>query len=160
MQKTYNDILISIYQAHRPMSDGLGRQEYTAFAAVSGLSSRREGICVYNQVEDWTIDNEGPWHMGSPSCRKAVKIVLPDGVHYGEYEIAGVSMTGLHGQYSARDGMGRSVYVFCEPVEVVDDDYETAIDTAVAGGIYLSVPTETGDREIVPVETVASSELF
>jgi hypothetical protein len=155
------DIVVSIYSAHRP-TQTKGINEYGGFAGVSYAQSNCGAtVTAHIQEPGWILDSEGPWQIGSPPCRKLVRIGLPDGVNCGPYSIANVDRDGLYSDYSARDGMGSAVHAMCaQSVKVDDDDIEAAIDAAIASGILLSVPQQDGTRELIQAEILDISPIY
>lgn len=160
-----HDIVVTIYQAYTPgdlSKFGPERHKtYGGFAGVSLLSSRPEGVTIADKVPDgWQIDHE-IGGLGVPPYRKRVKIKLPYGVHYGDYSVNAVTLTGLYADHQAADGMGRSVYVYCNDAPKANEgDYNGAIDEAIASGIMLSIPSKDGDRREMQAEVVAVSDLY
>ena len=129
-----------------------------SYGVVSSVSTRPEGPQGTDKLtaEGWTVHKP----QGAP-CRKAVMIVLPADVHDGSYKVGGCTLNGLYADHSARDGMGATVYVLCNPQQgATSHDYNGAIDNTIAVGLSLSVPQEDGTRAIIPVKVLATTALY
>lgn len=162
--RTY-DIIVAVHHAIKaPSRDTYGPESvglYGTAAGVSLLSTRPEGPNLAGLLpEGWGIYNElrseEPW-------RKIVKIVLPEDVEGGDYLLANVTINGLHStRYSAKDGMGSTVYVLTKEARLMDikESNNDAIDRAIRSGIVLLVPGADGKRHETPVEVAAVSELY
>lgn len=88
-------------------------------------------------------------------------IELPADVHEGDYKVGGCTLNGLYADHAARDGMGATVYVLCNPQQgATSRDYNGAIDNTIAAGLSLSVPLADGTRAIVPVKVLATTALY
>ncbi len=129
-----------------------------SYGVVSSVSTRPEGPQGTDKLtaEGWTVHKP----QGAP-CRKAVMIELPADVHDGSYKVGGCTLNGLYADHSARDGMGATVYVLCNPQQgATSHDYNGAIDNTIAVGLSLSVPQEDGTRAIIPVKVLATTALY
>lgn len=129
-----------------------------SYGVVSSVSTRPEGPQGTDKLtaEGWTVHKP----QGAP-CRKAVMIELPADVHDGSYKVGGCTLNGLYTDHSARDGMGATVYVLCNPQQgATSHDYNGAIDNTIAVGLSLSVPQEDGTRAIIPVKVLATTALY
>lgn len=147
-------ILVSIFSAEQPKSSSHEPSAIRNFAAVSELSDSFLGGSS-RQLFDLglsTFSQELP-------IRKTVEIELPEDVADGEFSIANTKHNGLHSDFYRTDGNGSAVYISCgAPALVNGYDYDTAIDQAIASGIYLSVPRKNG-RESVRAKVVRIGEL-
>lgn len=161
-------INVSIYSAYKPGIPGdrgpNGLKQYIGVAGVSGLDCRPEffGVSrnIPKDVGEIVIDKE-VGSLGSPPYRKRITIQLPANVHYGSFEFANCHMDGLYSDYSATDGMGPCVGVWCRQSILFDNhDYEAAIDAAIASGIILYAPTKDGARAEIPVRILEISHIF
>ena len=156
-------ITLAIHAAQRPAPDATEHNPakvYDGFAAVSSTSTRPEGPTAGNEMiaSGWTVYQE-------TSRRQLVKIELPEGVEASPYTVGGVKLYGLHASAAAgraaRDGMGATVYVLCNPQqEATSRDYNGAIDNTIAAGLSLSVPQADGTRAIIPVKVLAVTALY
>lgn len=129
-----------------------------SYSVVSSVSTRPEGPQGTDKLtaEGWTVHKP----QGVP-CRKAVMIELPKDVHDGSYKVDGCTLNGLYADHAARDGMGATVYVLCNPQQgATSRDYNGAIDNTIAAGLSLSVPQEVGTRAIIPVKVLATTALY
>ena len=162
------DIIVTIYQAYKPGVPGSqgpsGLPRYCGVAGVSNLNCRPEFFGVTRNLsesnKDVCIDKE-IGGLGQPPYRKSVKIELPDHVHYGDFEMSGLAMRGLYSDFSATDGMGSFVGVWCrESVVFEDENREKAIDEAIKSGVVVYAPTENGKREEITVNIVSVSDIF
>lgn len=146
-------ILVSIFCAEQRKAKDHEPTVYRNFAAVSELSDR------FSSSAQQLFDLGLSVFSEELPIRKAVEIELPDDVSDGEYLIANVTKDGLHSNFYGTDGNGSAVYISCgDPALVKGYDYDTAIDQAIASGIYLSVPRKSG-RETVRVKVVRVGEL-
>lgn len=148
-----HDIIVTIFHAFMEGETPHSPKKYGAFVGVSALSTRQEGVTVSNLLQGWIIEKECQF-------RKLVKIQLPEGVHKGEYNIRNVHLYGLHADCNTHDGMGQTVYVYCNPVQVIGGDIEGAIDAAINQGIKLSIPVGNGVRKEVIADILAVSTLY
>lgn len=88
-------------------------------------------------------------------------IELPADVHEGDYKVGGCTINGLYADHAARDGMGATVYVLCDPQQgATSRDYNGAIDNTITAGLSLSVPQADGTRAIIPVKVLATTALY
>lgn len=129
-----------------------------SYGVVSSVSTRPEGVQGIDKLtaEGWTVHKP----QGVP-YRKAVMIELPADVHEGDYKVGGCTINGLYADHAARDGMGATVYVLCNPQQgATSRDYNGAIDNTIAAGLSLSVPQADGTRAIVPVKVLATTALY
>ena len=129
-----------------------------SYGVVSSVSTRPECLQGTDKLiaEGWTVHKP----QGVP-YRKAVTIELPADVHDGSYNVGGCTLNGLYADHSARDGMGATVYVLCNPQHgATSRDYNGAIDNTIAAGLSLSVPQADGTRAIVPVKVLATTALY
>ena len=129
-----------------------------SYGVVSSVSTRPEGPQGTDKLtaESWTVHKP----QGVP-CRKAVMIELPADVHEGSYKVGGCTLNGLYADHAARDGMGATVYVFCNPQQgATSRDYNGAIDNTIAAGLSLSVPQADGTRAIIPVQVLSITALY
>lgn len=129
-----------------------------SYGVVSSVSTRPEGLQGTDKLtaEGWTVHKP----QGVP-YRKAVIIELPTDVHDGNYNVGGCTLNGLYADHAARDGMGATVYVLCNPQQgTTSSDYNGAIDNTIAAGLSLSVPKADGTRTIIPVKVLAITALY
>ncbi len=129
-----------------------------SYGVVSSVSTRPEGARSTDKLtaEGWTVHKP----QGVP-YRKAVMIELPADVHEGDYKVGGCTLNGLYADHAARDGMGATVYVLCNPQQgATSRDYNGAIDNTIAAGLSLSVPQADGTRAIIPVKVLATTALY
>lgn len=129
-----------------------------SYGVVSSVSTRPEGAQGADKLtaEGWTVHKP----QGVP-YRKAVMIELPADVHEGDYKVGGCTLNGLYADHAARDGMGATVYVLCNPQQgATSRDYNGAIDSTIAAGLSLSVPQADGTRAIIPVKVLATTALY
>lgn len=129
-----------------------------SYGVVSSVSTRPEGLQGTDKLtaEGWTVHKP----QGVP-YRKAVIIELPTDVHDGNYNVGGCTLNGLYADHAARDGMGATVYVLCNPQQgTTSSDYNGAIDNTIAAGLSLSVPQADGTRTIIPVKVLAITALY
>lgn len=129
-----------------------------SYGVVSSVSTRPEGPQGTDELtaEGWTVHEP----QGVPH-RKAVMIELPADVHEGNYNVDGCTLNGLYADHAARDGMGATVYVLCNPQQgATSRDYNGAIDNTIAAGLSLSVPQADGTRAIIPVKVLAITALY
>lgn len=132
--------------------------ESRSYGVVSSVSTRPEGVQSTDNLatEGWTVHKP----QGVP-YRKAVMIELPADVHEGDYKVGECTLNGLYADHAARDGMGATVYVLCNPQQgATSRDYNGAIDNTIAAGLSLSVPQADGTRAIVPVKALAVTKLY
>ena len=114
---------------------------------------------MVNKDAGWYAEKE-VGGLGCPPWRKLVTIELPDGVTYGKYNIGATTLTGLHSECNANDGMGSTVFVWSNlsaPAE--NGKWEAAIDAAIASGITLSVPVPGGNRIEIAAPVVSVSAM-
>ena len=158
--RTY-DIIVSIHQI-RKQGDKTKRgpeslDQFGAAAGVSHLSSRPEGPTLGDLLPDgWGVDHE-------THGRKLVKIALPDGVEPGPYQIANVTIDGLHStENKVSDGMGQAVYCYTREARLLDPDEDrgAAIDRAINSGVILLVPGADEQRHEVQTQVLAVSDLY
>lgn len=157
MKETAEIIIESIRAVRGKLPD----QEIGNFVGVSELSTLCGGPIVRDMIcrDGWKMVtiNPGQW--------KAI-IELPEGVHYGYYNIANVKHNGLYGDESARDGMGRAVYASVPPVKcklIVHDTYatpdiESAVKEATKDGITLHLPVNGGGHSRTATAKIISME--
>lgn len=129
-----------------------------SYGVVSIVSTRPEGAQGIDKLtaEGWTVHKP----QGVP-YRKAVMIELPADVHEGDYKVSGCTLNGLYAGHAARDGMGATVYVLCNPQQgATSRDYNGAIDNTISVGLSLSVPQADGTRAIIPVKVLAVTALY
>lgn len=129
-----------------------------SYGVVSSVSTRPEGLQDTDKLaaDGWTVHKP----QGVP-YRKAVIIELPADVHNGDYNVGGCTLNGLYADHAARDGMGATVYVLCNPQQgATSRDYNGAIDNTIAAGLFLSVPQADGTRAIIPVKVLAITALY
>lgn len=129
-----------------------------SYGVVSSVSTRPEGPQGTDKLtaEGWTVHEP----QGVPH-RKAVMIELPADVHEGDYNVDSCTLNGLYADHAARDGMGSTVYVLCNPQQgATSRDYNGAIDNTIAAGLSLSVPQADGTRAIIPVKVLATTALY
>lgn len=129
-----------------------------SYGVVSNVSTRPEGVQGIDKLttEGWTVHKP----QGVP-YRKAVMIELPADVHEGDYKVSCCTLNGLYADHAARDGMGATVYVICNPQQgATSRDYNGAIDNTIAAGLSLSVPQADGTRAIIPVKVLATTALY
>ena len=149
MKETAEIIIESIRAVRGKLPD----QEIGNFVGVSELST----LCGGPIVRDMVTINPGQW--------KAI-IELPEGVHYGYYNIANVKHNGLYGDESARDGMGRAVFASIPPIKcglIVHDtcatpDIDTAVKEATKDGITLHLPVNGGGHSRTATAKIISIE--
>lgn len=129
-----------------------------SYGVVSSVSTRPEGPRGTDKltVEGWAVHEP----QGVPH-RKAVTIELPADVYEGDYNVGSCTLNGLYADHAARDGMGATVYVLCNPQQgATSRDYNGAIDNTIAAGLSLSVPQADGTRAIIPVKVLAITALY
>lgn len=129
-----------------------------SYGVVSSVSTRPEGPQGTDKLtaEGWAVHEP----YGVPH-RKAVMIELPADVHEGDYNVDGCTLNGLYADHAARDGMGATVYVLCNPQQgATSRDCNGAIDSTIAAGLSLSVPQADGTRAIIPVKVLAITALY
>lgn len=155
------DIIVSVFSLCRPAKDGPkhpARKDYAISAGVSFLSSRVERTASYVSAglsdRSWSIGNEA-------KERCIVKIELPAGVYFGDYKIGNVCVHGLHGDYSARDGMGKAVFAYCKKSPLCETGHgEDALREAISSGIMLSVPQKDGTRMDIQARVLDISKVY
>lgn len=163
--RTY-DVIVAIHQTIK-MGDKtkIGPERLDTFGAAAGvshLSSRPEGPTLSSRLDGCGVDHE-IGGIGQPPWRKIVKIELPDGVEAGPYEIANVTIDGLHSTvHNCKDGMGRTVYCYTREARLMepDEDRGAAIDRAINSGVILLVPGADGQRHEVEARVLAVSDLY
>ena len=129
-----------------------------SYGVVSSVSTRPEGPQGTDKLtaDGWAVHKP----QGVP-YRKAVIIELPADVHEGDYNVGGCVLNGLYADHAARDGMGATVYVLCNPQQgATSRDYNGAIDNTIAAGLSLSVPQADGTRAIIPVKAFTTTALY
>lgn len=129
-----------------------------SYGIVSSISTRPEGPQGADKLtaEGWTVLEP----QGVP-YRKAVMIDLPADVHEGIHKVGNCTAIGLYADHAARDGMGATVYVLCNPQQgATPNDYNGAIDNTIAAGLSLSIPQADGTRAIIPVKVLATTALY
>lgn len=129
-----------------------------SYGVVSSVSTRPEGPQDTDKLtaEGWAVHKP----QGVP-YRKAVIIELPADVHEGDYNVGGCALNGLYADHAARDGMGATVYVLCNPQQgATPHDYNGAVNNTIAAGLSLSVPQADGTRAIIPVKVLATTALY
>lgn len=129
-----------------------------SYGVVSSVSTRPEGPQGTDKLtaEGWTVHKP----KGVP-YRKAVMIELPADVHEGNYNVDGCTLNGLYADHAARDGMGLTVYVLCNPQQgATSRDCNGAIDNTISAGLSLSVPQADGTRAIIPAKVLATTALY
>lgn len=129
-----------------------------SYGVVSSVSTRPEGPQGTDKLtaEGWTVHEP----QGVPH-RKAVMIELPADVHEGDYNVDGCTLNGLYADHAARDGMGSTVYVLCNPRQgETSRDYNGAIDNTITAGLSLSIPQADGTRAVIPVKVLATTALY
>lgn len=158
-----HDILVCGYSVAKPgdpVSRGPGGQTtYAPAVGLSVLSTRPEGPTLADYLPDgWVVSAE---YEGPSPHRCKVTIELPDGVRNGQYNIGTASLDGLHHiSHKSTDGMGQAVYVLLPGSGMVDQIDTQTVWGAVKDGVYLSVPTPDGGREVVQVPVVSVSNIF
>lgn len=148
------DLIIQTYSIYQEEEDCFKRRHY-AIAAV-GMNEPVYGEYVLwerlGSGKEWKISCSLPW-------RKKVKIELPVGVHEGLYKISGLERYGLYSDYVAKDGMGPTVFVYTKKAapEMGENNMWKAINEAINGGVFLSIPQEDGSRKEVQAKVIAVS---
>lgn len=109
-------------------------------------------IVTEDSVEsDRQVGRLGWSTYGGSIALRRVLIEIPEGVHYGRCNFGGYHSTGLefYGDYDAHDGNLCLVPVTVgKPASLREhgENLEAAFDSAIASGIFFSIPKEGGGR--------------